>query len=90
LSKGAKLAYRPIGLVAGILAGTISGAIFKTVWKEVSHRDDAPDAMQSEYSFQEVLIAAALQGAIFAVTKAAIDRAGANGFTKLTGTWPGD
>jgi hypothetical protein len=37
-----------------------------------------------------VLIAAALQGAIFAVTKAAIDRAGAQGFSKLTGSWPGD
>ena len=90
MSKGAKLAYRPIGLVGGILAGTVSGAIFKTVWKEVSHREDAPDALQSEYSTKEVLLAAAIQGAIFAVTKAAIDRAGANGFTKLTGSWPGD
>jgi hypothetical protein len=90
LSKGAKLAYRPIGLIGGILAGTISGVIFKTVWKEVSHRDDAPDALQSEYSTQEVLLAAAIQGAIFAVTKAAVDRVGAQGFTKLTGTWPGD
>ena len=90
MSKGAQLAYRPIGLVGGILAGMVSGAIFKRVWKEVSHRDDAPDALQSEYSTQEVLLAAAIQGAIFAVTKAAIDRAGANGFTKLTGKWPGD
>jgi uncharacterized protein DUF4235 len=37
-----------------------------------------------------VIISAALQGAIFAATKAAIDRAGAQGFTKLTGSWPGD
>jgi hypothetical protein len=39
---------------------------------------------------REVVLAAALQGAIFAATKAAIDRAGARGFTKLTGSWPGD
>jgi chorismate-pyruvate lyase len=39
---------------------------------------------------REVLLAAALQGAIFAATKAAIDRLGAQGFTKLTGSWPGD
>lgn len=90
MSRGAKLAYRPIGLVGGILAGTISGAIFKTVWREVSRKEDAPSALQSEYSTQEVLLAAAIQGAIFAVTKAAIDRAGAQGFTKLTGSWPGD
>ena len=84
------LDLRPIWLVGGIVDGMVSGAIFKTVWKEVSHKDDAPTALQSEYSTQEVLLAAAIQGAIFAVTKAAIDRAGAQGFTKLTGSWPGD
>ncbi|RBY82562.1 hypothetical protein DQ238_04600 [Geodermatophilus sp. TF02-6] len=89
-SKGAKLAYRPIGLLSGILAGTISGAIFKQVWKRIADEDDAPDALQGEYPMWQVILAAALQGAIFAATKAAIDRAGAQGFTKLTGNWPGD
>jgi hypothetical protein len=89
-SKGAKLAYRPIGLIGGILAGTVSGIVFKQIWKAVANEDDAPGALQSEYSTLEVVLAAALQGAIFAATKAAIDRAGAQGFTKLTGAWPGD
>jgi hypothetical protein len=90
LSKGAKLAYRPVGLIAGLVAGAISGAIFKQVWKLVAKEDDAPTALQSEYKMREVVIAAAIQGAIFAATKAAVDRAGARGFTKLTGSWPGD
>ena len=30
-STGAKLAYRPIGLLAGILAGLVSGAVFVVV-----------------------------------------------------------
>jgi chorismate-pyruvate lyase len=90
VSKGAQLAYRPIGLLGGILAGVISGTIFKQVWKRLSDTDDAPDALQSEYGLREVVLAAAIQGAIFAATKAAIDRLGAQGFTKLTGTWPGD
>ena len=90
MSKGAKLAYRPIGLVAGILAGTLSGIVFKQVWKQIADEDDAPGALQSEYSMREVVLAAALQGAIFAATKAAIDRAGARGFKQLTGAWPGD
>jgi hypothetical protein len=90
LSKGAKLAYRPIGLIGGIVAGTLSGALFKLIWKQVADADDAPDALQSEYSMKEVVLAAAIQGAIFAATKAAIDRVGAEGFTKLTGSWPGD
>ena len=90
MSKGAKLAYRPIGLIGGIVAGTLSGALFKLIWKQVADADDAPDALQSEYSMKEVVLAAAIQGAIFAATKAAIDRVGAEGFTKLTGSWPGD
>ena len=89
-SKGAKLVYRPIGLLGGVLAGVISGAVFKQVWKRIAHEDDAPDALQSEYSMSQVVLSAALQGAIFAATKATIDRLGARGFTKLTGSWPGD
>jgi Protein of unknown function (DUF4235) len=90
LSKGAKLAYRPVGLIAGIAAGALSGAIFKQVWKHVSDAEDAPSALKSEYRMREVVLAAAIQGAIFAATKAAIDRAGARTFTRLTGSWPGD
>jgi hypothetical protein len=90
VSKGAKLAYRPIGLIGGILAGTLSGIVFKQVWKVIAKEEDAPGALQSEYHMREVVLAAAIQGAIFAATKAAIERAGAQTFTKLTGSWPGD
>ena len=86
----AKLAYRPVGLLASLAAGSVASAIFKQIWKRVAHQDDAPDALQSEYTFGEVLLAAAIQGAIFAVVKAAIDRGGALGFEKVTGSWPGN
>lgn len=89
-SKTAKLAYRPVGLLAGLAAGSVSAAIFKQIWRRVADKDDAPSALQSEYSFGEVLLAAAIQGAIFALVKAAIDRAGAIGFEKFTGSWPGN
>ncbi len=90
MSAGAKLAYRPVGLIGSIAAGALSSAVFGQVWKRVAKEDNAPSAMQSEYRMREVLVAAAIQGAIFAVTKAAINRAGARGFTRLTGSWPGD
>jgi predicted metal-dependent enzyme (double-stranded beta helix superfamily) len=90
MSTSAKLVYRPIGLLGGVLAGVVSGAVFKQIWKHVADEDEAPHALESEYSMKEVVLAAAIQGAIFAATKAAIDRAGARGFTKLTGSWPGD
>jgi len=86
----AKLAYKPVGLLLGAGAGIVASLIFKQAWKLVGHDDDAPNATDQDRGWGEIIMAAALQGAIFAVTKAAIDRAGARGFTKLTGSWPGD
>ncbi len=86
----AKLAYRPVGIVASIAAGAIASAVFKQIWKRVADEDDAPDAMQSEYGLGQILLAATLQGALFALIKALIDRGGAKGFQRLTGSWPGD
>ncbi|GAB2577424.1 DUF4235 domain-containing protein [Microlunatus antarcticus] len=86
----ARLAYRPVGLISGLAAGAVAGAIFKQVWKRVARQDDAPDALQAEYTLARVVIAATIQGAIFAAVKALVDRLGAQGFQKLTGEWPGD
>jgi uncharacterized membrane protein len=90
MSKAAKVVYRPIGLIASLLASSIAATLFQLVWKKVARADDAPTAMQSEYSMREVLVASAVRGAIVAVVKAVVSRAGARGFTKLTGAWPGD
>jgi hypothetical protein len=86
----AKVAYRPIGLAGSLAAGALAGALVKQVWKRISDHDEAPDALQSEYSLKSVLLAAAIQGLIFAVVKALIDRGGARVFERLTGEWPGD
>ena len=91
-SKSAKLLYRPVGLVGSIVAGVLAGQLFKQVWKRASPggQDDSPKALESEYQLREILIAAAVQGAIFAVVKAAVDRGGARAFQRWTGEWPGD
>ncbi len=86
----AKALYTPLGIIFGVLGGIIGGAIFKQVWKLITDQEDAPAARESEYGWGEVLPAAAVQGAIFAVVKAAVDRGGARGFQRLTGVWPGD
>lgn len=88
-TKTAQLAYRPVGMLTGLAAGSLAGALFKQIWRRVGHDDDAPDAMEPEHSLGSVLLAACIQGAIFAVVKALIDRGGAKTFEKLTGSWPG-
>ncbi|MFF2554792.1 DUF4235 domain-containing protein [Nocardia sp. NPDC058058] len=80
--------YRPIGMLIGVLGGIAANAAFTQIWRRVSGEDQAPRATARNYSWQEVLVAAALQGAIFGLVKASIDRAGASGYQRLTGTWP--
>ena len=82
----AKMVYRPADLVAGLLASLI----FRRVWSIIEHGDDAPRPTDRERGWREILLAAGLQGTIFALIKAVIDRGAAEGTRKLTGTWPGD
>ena len=91
-STSAKILYRPVGMIGSIVAGIIAGQVFKQTWKHAAPGDqeDAPRALESEYTLREVLIAAAVQGAIFAVVKAAMSRGGARVFERWTGEWPGD
>lgn len=84
----AKIAYKPVGLIAGVASGLIAGAVFKQVWRIAAGESDAPNATDEHRGWSEILIAAALQGAIFAMVKAAADRGGATGIKRLTGKWP--
>lgn len=86
--KATKIAYKPVGLVLGAVSGMLAGALFRQAWKKLGHDEDAPDATDEDRAWGEVLLAATLQGAIFSVVKAAVDRSGAAATRRLTGTWP--
>lgn len=84
----AKVLYRPVGLALGAVGGALAGALFQRVWKALGHEESAPGATDEERGWGEILTAAALQGAIFAVVKAIVERGGASGVRRVTGTWP--
>ena len=85
-----KLLNKAVGMLVSTLGGMLAGALFKKVWKAVSGEDDAPKPTDERRSWGEILLAAALHGAIFAVVQAALDRGTAEGTSKLTGVWPGE
>ena len=85
-----KVLYKPTGMLVSVLGGVLAGAIFKQVWKVAFGEEDAPKATDADRSWREILLAAALQGAIFGLVKAVIDRGAAEGARKVTGTWPGE
>ena len=83
-----KLVYKPVGFVLGAVAGMAAGFVVKRVWRAVANSDELPEATDEESGWGEILAAAALQGAVFAIVRAAVDRGGAAGVRRLTGRWP--
>ncbi len=90
-STSAKLMYRPVGMVTSLLGGLLASLLFKQVWERLRRGDhsDPPGPLQSEYDLKEIMLAAVLQGAIFAGVRAVIERQGAKAFERATGEWPG-
>jgi hypothetical protein len=82
--------YKPVGMGVGLAGGMIAGAIFKQVWKRIDDEEDPPTPLQKEFGWRKILLASALQGAIFSVVKAVVARGGAKGVEKVTGAWVGD
>jgi uncharacterized protein DUF4235 len=85
-----KMMYKAVGVLAGMLGGMLASAIVRKVWQLTPGHDEAPEAIDTRRSWGEILTAAALQGAIFAVIRAAVERATAASAEKLTGEQPGD
>ena len=86
----AKVVYKPVGIASSIVGGVIAGMVFKQVWKRIEDADDPPGALESEYPWGKILLAAGIQGALFAVVKASVERGGAIAFERWFGEWPGD
>jgi hypothetical protein len=88
-SRAMKAIYKPFGLIMGLASGLVASKIFKAVWG-IFDREEPPKATTRDADWPKVLAAAAVQGMVFKVVRAFVDRGGAKGFAYLTGSWPGD
>jgi hypothetical protein len=84
-----KFFYKPFGLILGVLAGVLGRKLFDFVWAKIDDREP-PEATTLHTSWRRVIAVAALEGAIFKITRNAVDRGGAFGWHYLTGNWPGE
>ena len=87
-SRRVKLLFIPISVTSGLLAGFVGKKVFEQLWGVVDDREP-PEAEHRYASWGKVLLAAALQGAIFRGVRALVDRGSRQAFANLTGTWPG-
>jgi Protein of unknown function (DUF4235) len=84
-----KFLFLPFSILAGLLAGLIGRKVFDQVWGLIDE-EEPPDSKHLEISWGKLLLAAAVQGAIFRAVKEATDHGSRRAFMNLTGTWPGE
>lgn len=83
-----KTAYRMFSAVVGIGGGMVARALFHRLWHGVTGEDRKPEPTDRAAGWAQIVMAAALEGALFAAVRVAVDRAGALSVARATGTWP--
>ncbi|TDE57424.1 DUF4235 domain-containing protein [Nonomuraea mesophila] len=66
----------------GLLSGALATLLFRRMWKLAAGEDDSPDAEDLDRDLTEILVAAAVQGALFGLIKAIVHRASAKTFRR--------
>jgi hypothetical protein len=84
-----KILFIPFSIVGGLIAGFLGKKTFEQVWGLIDH-EEPPEPKHRYVQFGKVIAAAALEGAIFRATRAAVDHQSRRAFAGLTGSWPGE
>lgn len=80
-----KLLYQPLSIATSVAGGLLASTVFNQVWRRISDdRQPPPDPKDLNRSTKAAVLAAGLQGLIFGLVRAAVDRAGARGFAAVT------
>ncbi|WP_199178099.1 DUF4235 domain-containing protein [Mycobacterium hubeiense] len=86
MSAVSKALYLPLQIATSVGGGLLAGKVFTEVWQRVSPTDrEPPDPKDLDRSAREAITAAALQGLLFGLVRAAVDRAGAHGYRAVKG-----
>ena len=84
-----KLAFTPVGIVAGLLAGQIARKAFDVIWGVIDD-EEAPRPKHRETSVAKLAAALAIEGAVFRTVRGLADHGSRRTFARLTGSWPGE
>lgn len=88
-SPAMKLAFAPIGILAGLLAGFLAQKGFERLWA-IFDETEPPEPNQRDASYPKLVVALVVEGAIFRLTKGMVDHGVRSAFARMTGSWPGE
>lgn len=83
------LVFKPIGILTGVLAGILGKKIFAVLWGLIDDQD-APEPKHRQLHLGKLAIALVLQGALFRLIRGLAEHGVRQGFSALTGEWPGE
>jgi hypothetical protein len=84
-----KFLFMPFSIVAGLIAGFMSKKIFDGIWRLLDDQE-APEPEHREISWVKLILALAIEGAVFRAVRGLVDHQARRGFQRVTGSWPGD
>jgi hypothetical protein len=84
-----KLLFIPFSILGGLIAGFAGKKLFEAAWAVIDD-EKPPESEHRDAPWSKVLLAAALEGAIFRATRTAADRGARMAFAGATGSWPGE
>jgi hypothetical protein len=84
----ARVLFAPVSIIGGLVAGLLAKKAFEQIWGLIDE-EEPPESEHKEVSILKLLLAGALQGAIFRAVKEASDHYSRRAFAGATGTWPG-
>ncbi len=85
MSAASKMLYTPLSIAISVAGGFLASKVFAEIWQRMSPSDqEPPEPKDLSRSTREALIAAAVQGLIFGLARALVDRASAKGYRALT------
>lgn len=83
------LVFKPIGILTGVLAGILGKRVFELVWGLIDDQD-APEPKYRQLHLGKLAIALVLEGALFRLIRGFAEHGVRQGFSALTGEWPGE
>ena len=84
-----KFLFLPFSIAAGLIAGFMSKKIFDSIWRLVD-KQEAPEAEHRQISLVKLMLALAIEGAVFRAVRGLVDHGARRSFQRVTGSWPGD
>ncbi len=75
----AKILFIPVSIVTGLVAGFLGKKLFDGLWGVIDDQEP-PDSKYRDISWGKLLLAGAIQGAIFRAVKEATDHASRRAF----------